>query len=51
MNTKSKIRIYKKIIEEVCREYDGARAFITNEVKESCPQEGISTEEVHLYIF
>ena len=35
MNTKSKIRIYKKTIEEVCREYDGARGFITNKVNRS----------------
>ena len=51
MNAKSKIRIYKKIIEEVCREYDGAKEIITNKVKELCSQEGISTEEVRLYIF
>ena len=51
MNAKSKIRTYKKIIEEVCREYDDAKEFITNKVKELCSQEGISTEDVHLYIF
>ena len=51
MNTKSKIKIYKKIIAEVCREYDGASELITNKAKGSCSQEGISTEEVHLHIF
>ena len=51
VNAKSKIRIYKKIIEEVCRDYDNAKEFITNTVKESCSQEGISAEEVRLYIF
>ena len=51
MNAKSKIRIYKKIIEEVCREYDRAKEFITKKVKELCYQEGISAEEVRLYIF
>ena len=51
MNAKSKIRIYKKIIEEVCREYDGAREFITNKVKELCSQEGIYTKEDDLYVF
>ena len=51
MNAKSKIKIYKKIIEEVCREYEGAQEFITNKVKELCSQEKISTEEVHSYLF
>ena len=51
INAKSKIRIYKKIIEEVCREYEGAQEFITNKVKELSSQEGISTEEVRLYVF
>ena len=37
MNSKSKNKIYKKIIEEVCRK---------NYVKELCSQEGIFTEEV-----
>ena len=51
MNAKSQIKIYKKIIEEVCREYEGAHEFINNKVKELCSQEGMSTEEVCLYIF
>ena len=46
MNSKSKIKIYKKIIEEVCREYNGAKKFIVNKAKELCFQEGISAEEV-----
>ena len=51
MNAKSKIRIYKKIIEEICREYDSAKESVTNKFQELCSQEGISTEEVHLHIF
>ena len=46
MNAKSKIRIFKKIIEEVCREHEGAQEFITNKVKELCSPEGIPDEEV-----
>ena len=34
MNAKSKIRIYQKIIEEVCREYNGGHEFVVNKVKE-----------------
>ena len=51
MNVKSKIRIYKKIIEEACREYDCAKEFITNKIKELRSKERISTEEVRSYIF
>ena len=51
MNAKSKIRIYKKIIEEVCREYEDAQEFISNKVKKLCSKEGVSTEEGRLYIF
>ena len=46
MNAKSKNKIYKKIFEEVCREYEGAHEFIVNKVKELCSQKGIFTEEV-----
>ena len=51
MNAKSKIRIYKKIIEEVCREYEDAQEFISNKVKKLCSKEGVSTEEGRLYVF
>ena len=36
----------QKIIEEVCREYNGAKESIVNTAKELCFQEGISAEEV-----
>ena len=48
MNSKSKNKIYKKIIEEVCKRYEGARDFITNKVKELCSQERIFTDEVRV---
>ena len=51
MNSKTKIKIYKKFIEEVCKEYEGGREFIDNKVNELCNVEGVSTEEVRLYIF
>ena len=46
MNSKSKIKIFKKIIEEVCKEYNGAKEFIVNKAKELCLQEVIPVEEV-----
>ena len=51
MNSKTKIKIYKKVIEEVCKKYEGAREFISNKVTELSSEEGLSTEEVRLYIF
>ena len=51
MNSKTKIKNYKKVIEEICQNYEGAREFINNKINELCFQEGISTEEVRLYIF
>ena len=46
MNSKSKNKIQNKIIDEVCKKYDGAQEFITNKVKELCSQEGIFAEKV-----
>ena len=46
MNSKNKIKKYKKIIDKVCREYNGAKGFIVNKAEELCFQEGISAEEV-----
>ena len=51
MNSKTKINIYKKVIKEVYEKFEGALEFINNKVTELCFQEGISTEEVRLYIF
>ena len=49
MNSKTKIKIYKKIIEEVYKECEGASEFISNKINELCFEHGISTEEVRLY--
>ena len=51
MNSKTKIKIYKKAIKEVCKEYEGAREFTSYKITELCSEEGISTEEVRLYFF
>ena len=50
MNLKTKIKIYRKVIDEVSKEYEGAGEFIRNKINELCSEHGISTEEVHLYI-
>ena len=47
MTSKSKkIYIYKKIIEEVYKKYEGSQKADVNKVKELCSQEGIFTEDI-----
>ena len=46
MNSKTKIKIYKRVIEEVGKEYVGASEFMSNKINELCSKHGISTEEV-----
>ena len=50
MNTKFKIQIYRKVIDEVIKEYENTREFIHNKINELCSEHGISTEEVRLYV-
>ena len=45
MNSKTKIKIYRKVIDEVGKEYEGSGEFIRNKI-----EHGISTEEVRLYV-
>ena len=51
MNSKTKTKLYKKLVEELCKEYEGAREFISNKINELCSEHGVSIEEVRLYIF
>ena len=51
MSSKTKIRIYRTVINEVSREYENSREFIHNKLNEQCSEHGISAEEVRLYIF
>ena len=50
MNSKTKIKIYRIVIEEVSKEYEGAGKFIRNKINELCSEHGILTEEVRLYV-
>ena len=50
MNSKTKIKIYRIIIEEVSKEYKGAGEFIRNKINKLYSEHGISTEEVCLYV-
>ena len=46
MDSKNKNRIYKKIIEEICKKYDDGKEFFDNRIKELCFQDGILINEV-----
>ena len=50
MNSKTKIKIYCIVIEEVSKEYENTVEFIHNKINELCSEHGISTEEVCLYV-
>ena len=48
MNSKTKIKIYRKVIDEVSKEYEGASDFIRNKINELCLEHGASTRR---YVF
>ena len=51
MNSETKIKIYRNVIDEVSKEYEGSCEFIRNKINKLCSEHGISTEQVCLYIF
>ena len=51
MNSKTKTKVYRKVIDEVTKEYEGADEFIRNKIKKLCSEHRISIEEIRLYIF
>ena len=51
VNLKTKITIYKKVINELSIRFEGAEEFTQNRLKELCSEHGISAEEVRLYTF
>ena len=38
--------VYKKVLKEVAKKYDGAEDFINNSIDEMCSQKNLSAEEV-----
>ena len=51
MNTKTKIKIERKVLEEIRNEYQETREFIQKKLNELCLEYGVSSEQVRLYIF
>ena len=42
----TKLNVYKKVLQEVCEKFDGAKEFIRNKAEEICSDEKLSVEEV-----
>ena len=51
MSTKTKIKMYRTVIEDVCEEYENTRGFIHNKINELYSEHGISADERYVYIF
>ena len=41
-----KLNVYKKVLQEVCKKFDGAEKFIRDKIEEYCNNEKLSVEDV-----
>ena len=48
---KTKLNVYKKVLQEVCENFDGAEEFIDQKIEEICFQEKLSVEEVTCFVY
>ena len=46
----TKLNVYKKVLQKVCKEFDGAKEFIKDKIEEICSNGKLSKEEV-TYLF
>ena len=46
----TKLYVYKKVLQEVCKKFDGAEEFIKNKIEEICSNGKLSVKEV-TYLF
>ena len=42
----NKLSVYKKVLQEVCEKFDGAKEFIKEKIEEICSNGRLSVEEV-----
>ena len=47
----AKFNVYKKVLQEVCEMFDGAKEFIRDKIKEICSDEKLSVEEVTKFVY
>ena len=45
-----KIKVYKKVLKEICENYDGTEEFINNRIEVICSYEKLSAEEVIYFL-
>ena len=46
-----KIKIYKTVLKEASKKYDGAEEFMNQKIEEICCQEKLSVEEVTYFVY
>ena len=42
----AKINVYKKVLQQLCKKFDGAKEFIKDKIEEICDNKKLSVEEV-----
>ena len=47
---KIKIKVYKKVLKEICEKYDGEEDFLNDRIEEICSHEKLSTEEIVYFL-
>ena len=48
---KPKLKVYRKVLHEVCETFDGGVEFINEKTEKSCCQEKLSVEEVTYIVY
>ena len=51
MMNKTKLKVYKKVLQRVCEKFDGTEELIKEEFEEICFQEKLSVEEVTYFVY
>ena len=51
MMNKTKLNVYKKVLQKVCEKSDGAEEFINKKIEEIYYQEKLSVEEITCFVY
>ena len=46
----AKIKVYKKVLKEICEKYDGAEIFVNDRIEEICSHEKSFGEELTYFL-
>ena len=47
----TRVIIYKKVLQEVCKNFNGVGAFVKERIEELCNEKKLSAEEVTYWIY